>query len=159
LWLASEVPDRVERLVLVCTAARLGPPVGWTERAATVREHGCAAVAEAVVARWFTDDYAARHPDEIARQIEVISATPAEGYAGCCEAISEMDLTDRLPRITAPTLVVVGESDPVATVEHAEVIRSGIPDCRLDVVGPAAHLASVEAAAAVTDLIAGALRG
>src|SRR5215208_5788067 len=54
MWLASEAPGRIERLVLCCTSALLGSPDMWSERAAKVRKNGLDAIAETVVERWFT---------------------------------------------------------------------------------------------------------
>jgi 3-oxoadipate enol-lactonase len=51
MWLASEVPEHVERLVLCCTAARFAPPEQWDERAKTVRADGVDAIADAVLER------------------------------------------------------------------------------------------------------------
>ena len=51
---AARDPERVDRLVLLCTGIQLPPASSWTDRAATVRAHGSGAVAEAVVQRWFT---------------------------------------------------------------------------------------------------------
>ena len=61
MWLAINAPERVERLVLLSTSPRLGPPEGWADRAATVRKDGTAAIADATMARWLTADYRARH--------------------------------------------------------------------------------------------------
>ncbi|MGH2915290.1 MAG: 3-oxoadipate enol-lactonase [Solirubrobacteraceae bacterium] len=153
-WLAINAPDRIERLVLICTAAHLPPAQGWHERAAQVRAGGSpAVVADAVVGRWFTQGWAAAHGDEVARHREMICATPAEGYAGCCEAIAGMDLRDGLPSITAPTLVIAGRQDPSIPPEHGAAIAAAVPDARAEVLDPAAHLASVERAAEVSALI------
>jgi 3-oxoadipate enol-lactonase len=83
----------------------------------------------------------------------MLRATPAEGYAGCCEAIRDMDLTDRLGRITAPTLVIAGAEDPATPPLHGQGIANSIPDARLDIVPHAAHLANVEQPQAITDRI------
>ena len=112
MWVAAHAPERVERLVLCCTSARLGPPSAWLERAAIVRADGVGAIADAVLGRWFTPAFAGAHPDVIERMRGILAATPREGYAGCCEAIAEMDLIPDLPSIAAPTLVIAGEQDP-----------------------------------------------
>ena len=62
MWLAAHAPDRVRRLALLCTSASLGPAGPWRERAATVRAGGLPAIADAVVARWFTPAFAAARP-------------------------------------------------------------------------------------------------
>src|ERR1700759_5702935 len=87
MWVAAHAPERVERLVLCCTSAQLGPREAWIERAATVREQGVGAIADAVLERWFTAGFAASRPDVIERMRGILSASPPEGYAGCCEAI------------------------------------------------------------------------
>lgn len=159
-WLAINAPERIERLVLICTSPYLPPAEGWLERAATVRAAGTpGAVADAVVTRWFTPGYTERNPDVVARYRAMISSISAEGYAGCCEAIAAMDLRGGLPRIAAPTLVIAGRQDPATPPEHGEAIVAAVGGARLEVLDPAAHLASVERAPEVTTLIAAHLKG
>ena len=64
-----------------------------------------------------------------------------------------MDLRPDMPAIVAPTLVVAGADDPAAPPEHAQAIARAVPAARLEVLGPAAHLASVEQPEAVARLI------
>jgi 3-oxoadipate enol-lactonase len=144
MWAAAHAPERIERLVLCCTSAQLGPREGWVERAATVRAQGVEAVADAVLERWFTPAFAQAHPELIQRMRGILTATPREGYAGCCEAIADMDLTGDLASITAPTLVLAGAQDPATPPEHGERIASLIPGARFETISPAAHLATIE---------------
>lgn len=157
MWLGAHAPSRVDRLVLCCTSAQLGPAQQWAERAAAVRAGGTAAVADAVVARWLTPAYAAAHPSVVASLREMIASTPAEGYAAACAAIETMDQRADLPRITAPTLVLAGADDPATPPPHAELIAAAVPGARLAVLPHAAHLATYERADAVTSLILEAL--
>src|ERR687893_2482739 len=46
MWLAAEAPERVERLVLLCTSALLGPKSVWDERIATATERSMAALVD-----------------------------------------------------------------------------------------------------------------
>ena len=79
-WLAINAPERIERVILLCTSAHLPPPDPWLERAATVRQAGTPAViADVVVGRWFTAAYAEAHPDVVGRHRQMIIDTPAEG--------------------------------------------------------------------------------
>jgi 3-oxoadipate enol-lactonase len=158
MWLASHAPERVDRLVVCCTSALLGPPSAWAERAQTVLAGGTRAVADAVLGRWVTPGFAARHPDRVAELRAMLEQTPAMGYAGCCAAIEHMDLRASLPSISAPTLVIAGADDPATPPSHAELIAAGIPGARLIVVPDAAHLAAVEQPEAVTRLILDHLR-
>ncbi len=154
LWLAINAPDRVGRTVIMCSSAKVdGAP--FSSRAATVLEAGSpAVVADAVVERWFTPPFAAANPEIVARMRAMIAATPAAGYAGCCEALAAMDLRPGLALITAPTLVIAGADDPsLPAAAHSRPIARQVPGARYELVGPAAHLASIEQADAVNALI------
>lgn len=151
--LAARAPERVDRLVLLCTSALLGPAQSWTARADAVRRGGTAAVADTVVARWFHPDFVAAHPDLLVGYRAMLASTPTEGYAGCCEAIRDMDLTDRLGAVRAPTLVLAGADDPATPPAHGAAIAEGIPGARLVVVDGAAHLANVEQPDRVAELM------
>jgi 3-oxoadipate enol-lactonase len=148
--LALEAPERLERLVLSCTSAYLGPAEGWLERARIVRSDGMAAIADTVVARWFTPELAQAQPEVAARFRAALAATPPEGYARCCEAIGAWDARERISAISVPTLVVAGAEDPATPLEHAELIAARIHGARLLVLERAAHLANVERAETFT---------
>ena len=124
---ASRNPERVDRLALLCTGAQLPPATAWTDRAATVRAEGTEAVAAAVVERWFTAEYLDSHPDVRTGHEPMVASTPAEGYAGCCEAIAKLDLREELSAISAPTLAIAGEDDPATPPAKLEEIAAGIP--------------------------------
>ena len=159
LWLAARHPDRVQRLAVLCSSARLGPPEYWHERAARVRLGGTAAIADAVVERWFTPAFRLAHPDLVAGYRTMLTTVASEAYAGCCEAIAQMDLTGLLTAIRASTLVIAAECDEATPPSHSAAMAAGIPGARLVVLPAAAHLASVEAADLVTRLLAEHLEG
>lgn len=159
MWLASRAPERVERLALLCTSAYLPPAQGWLDRAATVRARGTGEIAAAVAARWFTAGFRKHEPERVKAALAMLEATPAEGYAGCCEAIAGMDLRATLPAITAATLVIAGADDPATPPSHGEAIVSEVPGARLEVVADAAHLATLEQPEAIAALITAHLSG
>lgn len=137
--LALDAPDRVEKLVLACTSPRFGEPEGWYERAATVREHGLTAIADAVLSRWFTPGFG-----DVDRFREMFLSVDPEGYARCCEALARWDVRDELAEIAAPTLVISASEDPATPPSVGEALASGIPGARFEVLADAAHLANVE---------------
>ncbi|MEV6924947.1 3-oxoadipate enol-lactonase [Dactylosporangium sp. NPDC051485] len=153
MWLAANAPERIDRLVLICTAAHLPPADGWLARAQQVRAGGMAPVADAVLGRWFTPRFRAALPARVAPYRAMIAACPAEGYAAGCEAIAAMDLREDLRRICAPTLVIAGADDPASPPEHGERIHEGIRGSRLVVLPNAAHLANVEQPETIAQLI------
>ncbi|GAB3697525.1 bifunctional 3-oxoadipate enol-lactonase/4-carboxymuconolactone decarboxylase PcaDC [Nocardiopsis oceani] len=153
-WLAVNAPQRIDHLVLLATTPYPGPAQSWLDRAALARDKGTGALADAVVGRWFTPGYAEEHPQDVDRLRGQIVDTPDEGYAGCCEAISQHDVREDLHRVVSPTLVVSGAEDPATPPEgHGSVIAERIPGARYVVLDDAAHLLSWEHAAKVNTLI------
>lgn len=137
--LALDVPDRIEKLVLACTSSRFGEPEAWHERAATVREHGLEAIVDAVLSRWFTAAF-----DDSGRFRDLFLSVDREGYARCCEAIADWDISSELARIAATTLVISASEDPSTPPAAGEALASVIPGARFEVLAHAAHLANVE---------------
>jgi 3-oxoadipate enol-lactonase len=150
LWIAAHAPERVNRLVTMCTAARLGPPEVWRERAATVRAQGMEAIADAVVGRWFTPR---ADPAVVASARAMLVACRPEAYAACCGAIERMDLEPDLAAIRAPTLLIAASEDQATPPEHAVRIAAAVPQARIAVVAEAAHLANRERPATVAALM------
>jgi 3-oxoadipate enol-lactonase/4-carboxymuconolactone decarboxylase len=146
MQLAATSPERVGRVALVCTSAHMPPERGWRDRAAAVRAGGMAAVLDTVPQRWFTPAFAGTARAEELRKD--LAEVPAEGYAGCCEAIAAMDLRPMLPRIRADVLVVAGAADEATPPAMGRRIVAGVLSgghrARLEVVDHAAHLGSVE---------------
>lgn len=151
--LAARNPERVDRLVVLCTGARLDPSSAWTDRAATVRADGTGAVATAVVDRWFTPDHLEANPAVRKDCEQMVADTPAEGYAACCEVIATMDLRADLPLIAAATLAIAGADDPATPEPHLAAIAGAVRDGRLLVVPDSAHLANAQQPAVITPAI------
>jgi 3-oxoadipate enol-lactonase len=149
LWLAAEVPERIDPLVVAFSSARFGE--SYRERAANVRARGLDAVADEVVARWFTP---AASPALVAVYRAMLASAPVEGYAACCEAVAGWDFRGRLGDVRAETLVIAGAEDPATPPSHAELIRDGIASSRLTMLDGAAHLGNVERADAFASLVA-----
>jgi 3-oxoadipate enol-lactonase len=157
MWMAINAPERIDRLVLCCTSARLGPPQMWVDRAATVRAGGVEAVADAGIERWLSPGFIEREPEVAAGIRAMLAATPTEGYAACCGVIERMDQVPQLGEIRAPTLVIAAADDPATPPEHGELIASAVPGARLEIVQGARHLATIEQPEAMTELILGHL--
>jgi 3-oxoadipate enol-lactonase len=159
IWLGAHAPDRIDKLILVCTSAHIPPASMWHERARAVLAAGSPdAIADGVVERWLTPGFAAEHADVRAALRAMLADTDATGYAASCGAIERMDLRGELARIAAPTLVISGADDPATPLEHQGLIAAAIPGARHEIVGPAAHLAAVEQPQAVNRLILEHLR-
>ena len=85
--------------------------------------------------------------------MDMLLGTDPEGYAGCGEAIADMDLRPLLGSVKAPTLVIAGDMDPAAPPGQAAMTASGIAGSRLRVIRGASHLAPYQTPGPVTDAI------
>jgi len=161
LWLAEHHPNRVDRLVLAASAPSLPPAGSWTERAAAVRAGGTGPLADMLLPRWFTPGFTDRAP-EVADLVRAMLANCApEGYAACCEAIAEADLSPDLDKVSAPTLLLAGAEDPVTPPTRMAELVGRIAGAAMVVLPGTAHLAAMEQprrfAAAVVDHLLGPL--
>lgn len=152
LWLGIHAPDRVRRLVLANTGARLGSLAMWDERMQQVKAGGVASLADATMGRCFTAAFRAAHPEIVARIRATFVSTSATGYLGCCAALRDADLRADAARVRAPSLVITGAHDPSTPPALGERIAAAIPGATL-VQLESAHLSNVECAAAFTEAI------
>ena len=145
MWLGVHAPQRITRLALANTSACMDAPAAMDERIAAVTAGGVAAIASAVLGRWFTPAFAEREPARVAAVKAMLESSPAAGYVACCHAIRAMDQSADVARIAAPTLVVAGTHDTSTPPAAGRFLAGRIPGARyLEL--PAAHLSNVEAA-------------
>jgi 3-oxoadipate enol-lactonase len=148
--LAVTAPERLDRLVVMASAARFPDPVSWKERAEKVRAEGTEFLVPSRIGAWVTPEFARSRPEETERLLEMLRRTSREGYAACCETLEAFDVRDRLAAITAPTLVIAGAEDPATPVDTVREIADAIPGARFVVVPHASHLVSAEQPDVVT---------
>jgi pimeloyl-ACP methyl ester carboxylesterase len=155
--LARSYPDRVDRLVLVSTStgllslpgrpsalARLLLPTAYTsstrlERAAGPMFGGRLRAQPELVHRWHL-----RPPAH------------ARAYAYRLAGIAGWTSLPWLRRLTAPTLVVHGDDDPIVPAANARLLAAALPDARLHLV-PGGHLLLLDSATDVLPHITGFL--
>lgn len=160
-WLGIHAPERIERLVVCNTAARIGSPEVWNPRIETVLSGGAEAMRnlrDASISRWFTADFAEANPAAVDAIVGMLAQTSPEGYAANCAAVRDADFRAEVGAITAPTLVVCGAADPVTTTEDGRFLQTRIPGAELAEFR-AAHLSNVQAADAFSQRVLGFLRG
>jgi 3-oxoadipate enol-lactonase len=115
----------------------------WNERIEAVRTQGMHPMVEPALDRWLPTEVRSARPDLEEHLRTMISATPPEGYAGCCEAIRDMDLRPRLAAIEAPTLVVAASDDPSTPKEKVRPIAEAVSGARYVEIEGAAHIANM----------------
>lgn len=146
-WLGAHRPDRVLRLVLANTGARIGTVESWTERINLALTAGLGELADGILGRWFTPAFHAAEPDTIAALRATLVGLNPHGYASCCAALRGADLRPKVAHIKAPTLVVTGTYDEATPPALGFWLSGAIPDAAL-VPLDAAHIAQIEQSAA-----------
>jgi 3-oxoadipate enol-lactonase len=149
LELARLYPDRVNGVVVVCSAAKIGEASTWAERSALVREKGTSVLIESTTSRWFAPDFVVKHPEIVARLMGMVAGTTGEAYAKIGDALSVFDARQTLASITVPVLVISGELDPATTPEQGAFIAATVPGARQIVIAGVSHQAVVEKPAIV----------
>ncbi len=149
MWLGVNRPERVSRLVLCNTGAKIGDAALWKTRIDAVRSGGMAAVTPAVIDRWFTARFQRLAPRDVEQVRAMLLATSVDGYAANSAAVRDMDQRADLARIDTPTLVVAGTYDGSTPPELGRDVAQSIPGARY-VELDAAHLSNWEQSGAFT---------
>src|SRR5271156_653158 len=144
-WLGIHAAKRFKSLTLCNTAARIGTIDGWNTRIATIKEGGIAPIANGVVSRWFTEDFAKREPTWVEAARQMLLHTSPEGYAATCAALRDEDLRESIAAICTPTLVISGAQDAAVTAADGRFVSEKIPGAQYLELN-AAHLSNIEAA-------------
>jgi 3-oxoadipate enol-lactonase len=152
LWLGVHAPERIERLTICDSAARVGTVDAWNSRIAAIRKGGMEAIVPALLERWLTASFRATQPAAADRIRQMVLRANVPGYIACCEALRDADLRERVGKIRSPTLVITGASDPVTPPSDGQFLAEKIPGARY-VELPAAHISNIEAAPAFTDAL------
>jgi len=150
--LALKRPDLFASLSLCDTSSRIpaeAKPL-WADRVKTAQSAGMEPLVEPTLGRWLTAPFRERRKDVVGQVATMIRSTPPQGYAGCCHAISALDLTDRISAISMPTLIVVGEEDQGTPVAASKVMNERIKGSELVIIPSAAHLSNLEQPEAFT---------
>jgi 3-oxoadipate enol-lactonase len=153
--LALDHGDRLKSLTLCDTSALIpdeAQPI-LLERIEAARKNGMRGQVDGTLERWFTPEYLKQNPPAVQMIRRQILATPVAGYIGCSEALRGLKYLERLPGITLPTLIVVGEEDPGTPVAASEAIHERIAGSKLVVLPSARHLSNIEQAEGFNDAL------
>jgi 3-oxoadipate enol-lactonase len=118
----------------------------WAERMNTVRRaNSLEPLADATVARWFTDAFKPANPRRWRQIRDTVAATTPAGYLGCSAAIMSYDFVPRLPSLRLPVLVVCGSDDPGTPASENRLLAGLVPGARYEELAGMRHFPNVEA--------------
>jgi 3-oxoadipate enol-lactonase len=154
--------ERVAALVLADTRPEADAPEVLerrTNQQRQVAEEGTAGVIETLLGSLLSEHTRRQQPAvvELARHL---MDNPPGGFIGALAAMKRrIDASEELAAIDVPTLVLVGEEDPVSPPEVAEAMSARIPGSRVVTLPRAGHLSNLEATEAVNRAVLDFLAG
>ena len=152
--LAAQRRDLAAALVLCDTAHRIGTADMWNARMDAIRKGGLAAIADAILERWFSTGFRRTRSSDLAGYRNMLARTPVEGYVGTCAALRDADLTEAARALTQPTLCLVGEEDGATPPELVRSLSRLVPNAGFEIVSNAGHLPCIEQPAILATRIA-----
>jgi pimeloyl-ACP methyl ester carboxylesterase len=154
--LAARQPAKIAALALLDTSARRDRPAklaSYRLLATVERVVGPARALGAVLRPvMFGRDTLRERPELAEAFLDKLVRMDRVALACAVEAVmfSRRDVTSELSRITAPTLVLVGDQDVATPPREAEHLAAHIPGAELVRIPRAGHLATLEQPEAVT---------
>jgi 3-oxoadipate enol-lactonase len=160
--LALAHPGRVRSLALLATFAAQAPRSralleGWRALyPLAVREAALRKAWELQAYAWLFTERFWRSEANVRAALRFAStqpAQPAQGFVGQVDAALSHDARDRLPSVTAPTLVIHGALDQLSPKENGEDLARLIPGAELLVLPEVGHAVNLEGQRAVNSAL------
>jgi 3-oxoadipate enol-lactonase len=101
------------------------------------------------VARWFTDDFMAAHPEVIEARLQQVKDTPADIFLNVFWIYAKTEMAPWLDQVSCPCLVLTGELDGGCNPRLNRFIDQQLPDSRLVILPGLKHSLMIEASAQV----------
>jgi 3-oxoadipate enol-lactonase len=141
-WLGVNAADRIEKLVLSNTAAKIGTADFWQKRAEDTRLAGVEQFLPGSAERWLTTDFRTEHPEVVQGLENSVRRSSIAGYAAGCEVLATMDLRDTVSDIKLPVLCIGGNEDPTTPPADQRFLVEQIHSARYREL-PSGHLSCV----------------
>jgi 3-oxoadipate enol-lactonase len=151
LAFARKYPEKLRGLILADTKAEADDATGKANRDKMI------AFAESHTSREVIDSVMPKMAGTPAAVEQVRALASKQSPAGIVNAVRAMrdrpDLTDVLPEIKVPTLVIVGSEDQLTPLLVAQSLAGRIAGARLEVIPDAGHISNLENPAAFNEAL------
>ena len=151
---AGKYPERTRSVVINCAAAKLGPSgrlifKNWIDIARMDADGpGSRTLAELItwqaLSKRFLEEQDAEELTDLIQQI-LRDSNRIEVFTAACQAMCDMDITDWLPKISSPALVLGGDEDVMTPWDQGpggvgqEGIYESIPNAEKHVIAGSNH--------------------
>ena len=145
LQLAVDHPGFFNGLSSICSAAKIGTPEAWTDRAELVAKAGTPTMVAGSAERWFAPGFIEKQPVISTELLHSLQDADRFAYAHVCGALAGFDVREQLASTSDPIIAINGAQDQVCPPADAEFIAENAPHGTMAVIDSAAHLAPAEA--------------
>lgn len=143
-----DYPQMVEALILADSRAEADTDEAKKNRKALaelVIKEGSRVIAEQMTPKLLGKTTLAKKPRLVKELRELISSNSVTGIANASLAMAfRADSNPLLPKITCPTLILVGEEDTLTPVALSENLHRNIKNSQLEILPGAGHLSNME---------------
>jgi 3-oxoadipate enol-lactonase len=161
LQFALDRPERVDRLVLACATPGGSGAAPMPDRTVQLLQEAQTLPPDVALRRFVTNALGPK-PDELLvdriMEHRLATAQPLPAWSAQAAAGAAFDVWERLPEISAPTLVLTGDEDGVVDPRNSELLGERIPDARLELFPGAGHLFFWERPARFVEVVTEFLR-
>jgi pimeloyl-ACP methyl ester carboxylesterase len=150
--LALNYPDKVTSLVLGCTGCGGDRAVLMSPERMEKFTANKGLNPEKILRKdmdiYFSDDYVSQNPEKIEEFVDISMRyyQPADAFFRQFDACLRHDTGDRLGHISAPTLVMTGDDDPLVPPQNSKILKNLIPGAELSVFAGGRHCFFIEQA-------------
>ncbi|UCH23353.1 MAG: alpha/beta fold hydrolase [Deltaproteobacteria bacterium] len=150
--LAINYPDKVRSLILGCTSCGGKRAVLMSEERMQKFTTTAGLQPEEILRKnmdiYFSDSYVNQYPEKIEEfvQISIRHYQPLDAFERQFDACLRHDAGDRLKQITAPTLIMTGNDDPLVPPENSNILHALIPGSKLSIFSGGRHCFFMETA-------------
>src|SRR5215203_2309200 len=140
--------SRVRALVLADTRAQADTEEAKQTRAQQAEKalsEGMAGLVDAMLPKLLAPETVSKRPEIVKFVRDMMLQTKPEGAAAALRGMAEReDQTELLPKISVPTLILVGAEDALTPVADSEKMQHAIDNSRLVVLDHAGHVSNLE---------------
>lgn len=154
---ALTVPERVSALVLMDSDASAEHPIRKMRNqlmGVGVRSVGIRPFLPAICRLMFGSTTRRNNPDLVIEWTDVFANVDVKSALQCLDTLMHRDsVLSRLPEISVPSLVMVGNEDQSLPVSRSRRIHEGLPDSEFIAIQGAGHLSALEQPSQVNDAL------
>ena len=103
----------------------------------------------------FSEDWIKANQAFIESSVERYAQLDMKAFVNLMNAFYQLNITDQLPTINVPSLVIAGEEDLIKGPDYAKIIAENIPNCEFVLVPGSGHALCIEKPVILNTLLLG----